>query len=176
MSVLRTQDRFVQDVTLVAATALEVTLERPKTVPGLTNNIDHVTNPPARREWEGGKVLLDFVTALIDLRVTKLEIIQDSALPEGWTEAPEPAGSAAEPLFPTGAPGDPEIRVAYENAVGELVTGASLVQGMLDFLKNLTIRANETFRITLLSAAGGAVTVNATYDAGSNNSDLNTQA
>ena len=91
-------------------------------------------------------------------------------------ESPQNPGSAAEPLFPTGAPQDPDVRVLFDNAAGVDVDASTAVPSALAFLQNLTVKVGEQLRITLLSAGGGAVTVNTTYDMGQNSGDLSTQA
>ena len=172
MSVTKNQDYFEVNLgTFVAGVPRSVTLPRPRTLPGFTNNIDHVINPPSRREWEGGmvKIFLDGIpTDLADLLLTEVAFVLDPINP--LTDAPEPAGSATEPLFPSGAAtGTP--RVAFTAPAG-VAFGTTPAASLTAFLENLMVEGEESVRLTLLSPGGGeGGTLRVTYELGLNNAD-----
>lgn len=167
MAVLRNQDFFTTSVTLAAGVAQQVLLARPRTLPAQNDTIDFVIAPSTRRDWEAGMLIIDLSSLAAATVLRRVEFIRDADSP--FTEAPEPAGSAAEPLFPSGAPAPQLTRIAYDDAVGESVTNTALVA----YLANLTINAGEQVRLTLFSGGGdGPVNLRHSYDLGRNKTDI----
>jgi hypothetical protein len=167
MSVLRNQDLLQVSVTLAAGVAQEVTLPRPRTLPAMGNTVDYVTSPSSRRDWEAGRAIIDLTAFAPATLVQKLELVRDPDSP--FSDGPEPAGSAAEPLFPSGAPSPDLSRTAFEDAVGL----ASNDAGLVAFMQNLYVGGNEAIRLTLINAAGeGPLNASVAYDLGVNRSEI----
>lgn len=165
-SVIRNQDYFTTTVTLAAGVAQDVLLARPRTLPAMSNTVDHVVNPSTRRDWEGGRLLVDLSAFNAATLVRSVDIVRDPDSP--FTDGPEPAGSAAEPIFPSGAPTPALVRNAFTDAVGTGVAVASLVA----FFQNLHLNAEEQLRITLFSGAGDTAALRHAYDLGVHRSSI----
>ena len=167
MSVLRNQDYASVSVTLAAGVAQTVTLPRPRTLPALNDNVDHVLNPSSRRDDEAGRAIINLTQFDPATLVRRVEILRDAASP--FTEAPEPAGSAAEPLFPSGAPAPALARIAFDDAVGTASNDANLVA----FLANLYVGGGESIRLTLFNVGvDGPHDIGIYYDLGRNAADI----
>ena len=168
---VRNQDYHVVAIgTLGAGVPKVITLPRPRTLPAMSDNWDHVTDPTQRRDFEAGKciVSLDLVL-LADLMLTKVEILRDADSP--FRVGPPPAGSAAEPLFPNGAPST-TARESMSWSAGVDI-GTTPAASIVEYLANLWIGANEYIQMTVVSAAGGAAgSLNVAYDLGRNSTSI----
>lgn len=137
---------YRQTAVLLAGAAQEVSVVRPTTTPAFGgdngNTVDYVTEPVEREDWTGGMVTVTISATLKHTNATKITKV---SLVENATSPFTPTPTA---LIPSGASVAAGTTVVWELAAGEPASSAE----MIALLKNISIRGDETLKITFLNA------------------------
>ncbi|HUS83165.1 MAG TPA: hypothetical protein VM013_07945 [Dehalococcoidia bacterium] len=184
MTVTRTQGVLTTAVDFPDVTVTTFDVPRPETSPkeaAYAETVDHVTRPPALREFEGGHVIVDFpaTLALPTVFVERVEVRK--LLPTAQKGVAGPGGA----LFPSGAPSDETLvrTLIDRNGADDLPLDDPAI---VDFFGNakatsaprgypgVTLRSGEFLRVSLNNTSGGplnAQQITASYKLGLNQSD-----